>query len=99
MRVSTLQEPYLVILTSPPLSSTHNSKFHFQSKRQLYSDADFEEYEENASQADLVEKYSAYLIDEVTLSAKKNGTNIFAPKPKSGLFHRYVFFTPTLLFG
>lgn len=26
-----------------------------------------------------------------------NGTSIFAPKPNSGLFHRYVFFTPTLV--
>ncbi|KPV77263.1 uncharacterized protein RHOBADRAFT_65959 [Rhodotorula graminis WP1] len=26
-----------------------------------------------------------------------NGTSIFQPKPNSGLFHRYVFFTPALI--
>ncbi|GAA5857479.1 hypothetical protein JCM9279_007301 [Rhodotorula babjevae] len=27
----------------------------------------------------------------------RNGTSIFQPKPNSGLFHRYVFFTPALI--
>ncbi|GAA5893390.1 Ac45/VOA1 transmembrane domain-containing protein [Sporobolomyces salmoneus] len=30
---------------------------------------------------------------------KKNGTSIFEPKEKSGLLHRYVFFTPALVFA
>ncbi|GAA5861914.1 hypothetical protein JCM8547_008594 [Rhodosporidiobolus lusitaniae] len=29
----------------------------------------------------------------------KNGTSIFEPKPNSGLFHRYVFFTPAIIFS
>lgn len=29
----------------------------------------------------------------------KNRTSIFEPKEKSGLLHRYVFFTPALVFG
>ena len=30
---------------------------------------------------------------------EKNGTSIFEPEEKSGLLHRYVFFTPALVFG
>jgi hypothetical protein len=29
---------------------------------------------------------------------KKNGTSIFEPEENSGLLHRYVFFTPALVF-
>lgn len=43
--------------------------------------------------------YEAYQKGEKGGKDKKNGTSIFEPKEKSGLLHRYVFFTPALVFG
>lgn len=97
-RTATLQHPYLIVITSPPTHSTPSSNMHFQSKRQLYSEEDFE-LESDTPQADLVESYSAYFGDASVAPKKGNSTNIFTPSPKSGLLHRYVFFTPTLIFS
>jgi len=43
--------------------------------------------------------YEAYQKGAKDGKGKKNGTSIFEPKEKSGLLHRYVFFTPALVFG
>lgn len=86
--IATLPTSYTVVITAPPTQQNHHT-LHFQ-KRQLYSDTD------DQLQADLVNAYSAYLNQPLQ---HHNSTNIFAPKPNSGLLHRYVFFTPSLTFA
>lgn len=79
--------PYLVVLTSLPTSTTSSLALNSHVKRQFEDEGDYEiEYSE----------------DEIIGSAQappSNGTSIFAVDPKSGLLHRYVFFTPPLIFG
>ncbi|GAA6060901.1 hypothetical protein JCM10212_003935 [Sporobolomyces blumeae] len=61
-----------------------------------YSDAWAEEMREAASSiAGGYESWQKGSKDK----DEKNGTSIFAPKEGSGLLHRYVFFTPALVFS
>lgn len=54
--------------------------------------AELEEIEE------LIEDYmSTTSLWDTAAAPSGNGTSIFSPKENSGLFHRYVFFTPGLI--
>lgn len=53
----------------------------------------------NIAKRDLISTIEAEIFGEPSLKqSARNATNIFRPDPSSGVFHRYVFFTPALIF-
>lgn len=100
-QLRTLSAPYLVILTSLGSDSTSSllpvtaTKKH--AKRQYDEDYAYLDNGDEISEDWAGETMAG--SETVTVYAPSNATSIFSPKANSGLLHRYVFFTPSLVFG
>lgn len=92
-----LSAPYLVILTSAPASSLDSISN--LSKAQLIKRQYYESVADDFGSAEAFEAmYDGMLAAAAALAPGGNASkSIFAVDPKSGLLHRYVFFTAPLI--